>query len=674
MQKLINDSEEILLEITSPRNLYYDLGLKRMFENLFQSGWIGKLELKNRVIKAPQWTHLATRDGLVSDRLVRYYQEVARGGTALIIVEFSFVDNKASRMGACQLGVADDRYLPGLSRLAQAIKSNGARAALQIAHCGRHRRLGNRPIKAPSRIPSEDCRVSSRVVAEELTFAEIQEIISAFADATRRAQRAGFDMVEVHGAHGYLITEFLSPRTNQRTDVYGGSLENRMRFLLEIVANVRKNVGPDYPVGVRLSGTEYEPNGVMIEDTIQVARALGEKGVNVVHISSGNKHQWLMRESPMSIPPAPSVWAAEAVKKSVGIPVVASGSITTPELAEDILKKGKADFVALGRPLFADPYWIKKAQAGRPEDIAPCIRCNDGCTYRLVGRYNKGVLCTVNVALGREDELSITPAKSLRQIAVVGGGPAGLEAARVGALRGHDVTLYEKRQLGGALNEASVPEFKPDLRRLLKYFTTQMDKLKIKVIHEEATVETIKNGGFDAVIVAAGGTPIRLNVPGADKPLVSGALDVLSGKVRVRQRVLMVGGGMVGTETGLFLAEQGKEVTFVEMLDELMADVGLLDRIVYEGRLAKQKVTIHTGKRVETILGQGVVIIDKQGKREEILADNVVVAIGFAPQTTLVEQLKKETRLKVYAVGDCVRPRRIFDAIHEGFMVAFGIR
>lgn len=445
-----------------------------------------------------------------------------------------------------------------------------------------------------------------------------------------------------------------------------------MRFLLQVVRDIRRKVGADFPLSVRLSGTEYEPDGIMIEDTIEVAKALEKLGVDAIHISGGNYHQRVQRTSTMSLPLGLMVWAAEAVKKEVGIPVIASNSIHTPELAEDILGKGQADFVALGRPLLADPYWPQKAREGRPEDIVPCIRCNEGCFYRGIAQSN-AIRCAVNIALGREDEFSISPAKVSKKVAVVGGGPAGMEAARVCALSGHDVTLYERRQLGGALIEASAPEFKPDLRRLLSYFTTQIDKLKIKVIRQEATLNTIKNGSFDVVIVAVGGTPIKLDVPGMDKPIVSGALEVLNGKAHVGQRVLIVGGGMVGTETGLFLAEQGKEVIFVEVLDEFMNGVGSLDQIVYQERLAKQKVTVHTGKRVETILDKGAVIVDRYGRREEVLVDSIVVAIGLAPQPTLAEELEKEAGLEVYVVGDCVSPRKIFDAIHEGYLAAYSL-
>ncbi|MFC1965170.1 FAD-dependent oxidoreductase [Chloroflexota bacterium] len=645
--------------------------MNRMFPKLFEWGGIGGLELKNRIIKAPQHTGLAARDGSVTERQIRHYKEIARGGTGLVIVDFAFVDNKGSQGVVCQTGVSEAEHIPGLSLLAHAIQAYGAKAALQIAHMGRERLLGP-PIKAPSRMPPEDTDHGNNPEPEELTIKEIQELVSAFGDAARRAQIAGFNMVEIHGAHGYLITTFLSPRTNKRTDLYGGSRENRMRFLLEIIKDIRQKVGQDFPLGVRLSGTEYEPDGIMIEDTIALSEMLEKLGVDVVHISGGNYHQTIQRVTPMSIPPGPMIWMAEAVKKEVGIPVIASGSITTPELANEILENGKADFVALGRPLLADPHWPQKAKEGRPEDIVPCIRCNEGCLYRGI-ELTGVVSCTVNVALGKEDEFAITPVKHSKKVAVVGGGPAGIEAALVCTLRGHEVVLYEKRKLGGALLEASFPEFKSDLRRLISYFVTQIEKLELKVIYEEANVNTIINGGFDAAIVATGGTPITLDVPGINKPIVTTALEVLNGRARVGRRVLVVGGGLVGTEVGLFLAEQGREVILIEMLNNFMIGVGARDRMVYEERLARQNVTIYTGTRLEAVLDKGAIVAKANEKREEILVDSVVIAVGFAPQTELSNQLKSQTSLDIYTIGDCLGPRRIFDAIHEGFIAGYSI-
>ena len=643
----------------------------KMFPKLLQRGRIGRMGLNNRIIKAPTETHLSAPDGSVTERLIRHYKEVARGGVGLVIVEYAWIDNTASKASSCQLGIADNQYIAGLSLLARAIQNEGAKAGLQLAHCGRQKFLGAPPIKAASPVPWEELylRFGTAAIPEELTLEEIQEIIEAFSDAAKRVMTAGFDMVEIHGAHGYLITNFLSPRTNKRTDWYGGSLKNRMRFLVEIVRGVRAKVGANFPLSVRLSGTEYEPDGVMIEDTIETAKTLEKLGVDVIHVSGGNHHQELYETSPMGMPLGIHVWAADTIKKAVQTPVIASGSITTPELAEGILAQNKADFVSLGRPLWADPYWPQKAKEGRPEDIRPCIRCNDGC-LRRGSAPSRAILCTVNTAVGDEEEFTITPAEHPKKVAVVGGGPAGMEAARVCTLRGHEVTLYEKRKLCGALIEASIPEFKTDLKQLMSYFITQIEKLKIKVIYNAATIDIIKNGNFDALIVAVGGAPITLDVPGINEPIVATALEVLRGKATLGQTVHIVGGGLVGTEVGLFLAEQGKEVIFTTRQDDLMTDLTFYDRLFYEQRLAKQKVTTYTGKRLERVLDGGTIVVDGYGNRQEILADSIVINAGFTPQTALIEQFEKETGTEVYAVGDCVSPRVIFEAVHEGHLAA----
>lgn len=640
------------------------------FPRLFEPGKIGSMKLKNRIVKAPQHTGLAAPDGSVTERLIRYYKEVALGGAGLIIIEYSWIDYDASRAAPCQVGVADMNHIAGLSLLAETIQANGAKAALQIAHAGAHRRLRMPPIKAPSRVPWELLRGTGLPAPQELTFEEIQGIVKSFGDAAKRVQIAGFDMVEIHGTHGYLIQQFLSPRTNKRTDWYGGSLENRMRFLLEVVEDVRSKVGPSYPVSVRVGGIDYESNELATYDeAIEVAKRLEKSGVNVLNVSGGGNYQVSNVVSQPLVPLATNVWAAEAIKKEVSLPVIVCGSITNPKLAEEILEAGKADYIALARPLFADPYWPKKAKEGRPEDIRPCIRCNDGCIARS-DRQGKAIRCTVNVALGREEEFKISPAESPKKIAIVGGGPAGMEAAIVCTLHGHDVTLYEKRKFGGVLNEASIPEFKADLRLLIKYYATQMKKLKVKVINKEATLNIIKRGGFDTVIVATGGSPLIPNVPGTDNAIVSGALEVLNGEKKLGKKVIIIGGGIVGTEVGLLLAEQGREIIFVEMLDEFMNGVLPDEKPAYKERLNKQKVSVYTGKRLESVHDKGVIVIDRYGKREEILADSVVIAAGFTPNRHLIEQLESETDLEVYEAGDCIEPRRIFDAIHDGHLVA----
>jgi 2,4-dienoyl-CoA reductase-like NADH-dependent reductase (Old Yellow Enzyme family)/thioredoxin reductase len=644
--------------------------MQASFPRLSEPGWIGNVRLKNRVLKAPQHTGLANPDGSITDRLLRYYREVASGGVGMVIVEYAWVDDDASSASPCQLGIAGMHHVPGLSLLAQTIQASGAKAAIQISHAGRQRFTLDKP-KAASSVPWEELYAAGCPAPDALTFEEILEIVKAFGQAAKRAQAADFDMVEIHACHGYLISNFLSPRTNKRTDWYGGSLENRMRFLLDLIAEIKCQVGPEYPVCVRLSGTDYEPDGTTIEETIELSRRLETMGVAAIHVSGGNHHQTIHEVSPMGMPLARNVWAAEAVKKHVKIPVIASGSINLPDLAEKILADGKGDFIGLGRPLWADPEWPRKAIEGRPEDIRPCIRCNDGCLARG-DHLAKTVSCSVNVAVCREDLFKIVPAEEPKNVAVVGGGPAGMEAARVCALKGHRVTLYEKRELGGALLEASIPEFKaPDLRPLIAYFTTQLDKLGINVVREEATPGAIRDAGFDAVIVAAGATALALeDVPGITAENVTSASHVLHGEARLGQTVAVIGGGIVGTEVGLFLAEQGKEVVFVEMLDTFMNNITFDEKLVYEGRFDGLKVSVHTGKRLEAVTDDGVTVVDRFGRKTKILVDSVVLAAGFRPNRELIDSLMADPKLRVFEAGDCVTPRKIFDAIHDGHIAA----
>ena len=644
--------------------------MKTMFPRLSEPGCIGNIRLKNRMIKAPQHTGLSNPDGSVTERMLRYYRDVASGGVSMVIVEYAWIDNDASRASPCQLGISSVDHVPGLSLLAQTIQANGAKAAIQISHAGRQRFTLAKP-KAPSTVPWEEIYAQGCPAPDVLTFDEILQIVKSFGLAAKRAQIADFDMVEIHACHGYLISNFLSPRTNKRTDWYGGSLENRMRFLLEAITEIKCQVGPEYPVCVRVSGIDYEPDGTTIEETIELCKRLEALGVAAIHMSGGNHHQTIHEVSPMGMPLAYNVWAAEAVKKALKIPVIASGSITSPELAEKILSDGKGDFIGLGRPLWADPLFPQKALEGRPEDVRPCIRCNDGCLARG-DHLAKTIQCSVNVAVCREEEFKITKTEQSKKVAVVGGGPAGMEAARVCALKGHQVTLFEKRELGGALIEASIPEFKaPDLKPLIQYLSTQIKKLKIKLVNKEATVQTIKNGGFDAVIVAAGAIPLTLaDVPGIESARVTSAVQVLQGKAKVGQKVIVIGGGIVGTEVGLFLAEQGKEVVFVEMLDTFMNNITFDEKLVYEQRFRNLKTSVHTGKRLERVTGQGIIVMDRYGARTTLTADTLVLAAGFTPNRGLIEDLKKESNIQVFEVGDCVKPRKIFDAIHEGHLAA----
>lgn len=653
---------------------------QQSFPKLMEPGKIGNVAVKNRVVSSPMITGYATRDGMVTERLLKFYEEKAKGGVGLIIVEYTYIDLKASISAHCQLGAYDDTCIIGLAQLAEVMQQNGAKTCVQIEHCGRQKFIGTHPMVAPSRVPWEELVAMGGVIPTELSIEEIHEIMEAFGDAARRVKQAGFDMVEIHGAHGYLITNFLSPHTNRRTDMYGGSLKERMRFGLEVAENVRKKVGPDFPVGIRLSGTEYIDNGVMIEDTTAFAKELEKIGINVFHISGGNHHTMHCQVVPSNQPLAFNVWAAEAVKKEVSVPVIASGSITSPDLAESILKEGKADFIGLARPLLADPLFPKKASEGRTEEIRPCIRCNQGCLNKGI-MAGKSLMCSVNIALGREERFARLQyeendfAPKPKKVCVVGGGPGGMEAARIAALRGHQVTLFEKQgRLGGALLEASVPEFKSDLRPLIDYLSNQLKKLKVNVnLKKEITAREIVEGNPDAVIVAIGSKPSMPEVPGIKKGHVLNGLDVLRGK-EVENKVIIIGGGMLGSELALFLAEKGKEVILTTRQKQIGYDMEIAHFIVLMNRLAKAKVQIHTQQLLQEVTDGGVIMLDlaRLGEKVELKGDQVVIMGGLQSSTQLYQELKAKG-LTVHAIGDCVQPRGIHEAIYEGHLAALSI-
>ena len=644
--------------------------MSKLFPHLFTPGKIGSLTLKNRIMKAPQSSGMSNMDGTVSERLVRYYRQQAAGGAGMIIVEYAYVDDIGAKSAHCHLGISNNEHIPGLAWLAENIREQGAVPAIQIEHCGRQKFLGTQPICAPSAIPWPKLwdQYGVQAVPHVLTIEEIQDIVHAFGDAALRAKQAGFELVEIHGAHGYLLTNFFSPTTNHRTDLYGGSLENRMRIYVEIVRDVRKKVGPDFPVTIRLSGTDYEPDGFPIEDTIELAKVLEKEGIDAFHISGGDHHTMIHQVSPMAIDVCHNVWAAEAIKKVVHVPVIASGSITLPEYAEEIIASGKGDFVGLGRPLWADPEWPLKAMEDRPEDIRPCIRCNEGCLERTFFNF-KAITCAVNPTISREGELDLKPAANPRKIAVVGGGPAGMEAARVCKLRGHEVTLFEEKELGGLLHEASVPEFKSDIRPLCKYLITQIEKLGIPVEHKKATAADL--AGYDAVICATGSRPILPGVPGIDKPGVMDALEVLNGARKPEGRIAVIGGGLVGTETALHLAEQGMHTTLVEMLPKIMNGVAATDQLAYSERIAKADMEVCTGTRLVSI-GDGEITVSDHTGTHTIPADSVIIAIGLKAQDSLYGELCAQGK-EAYLVGDAVHPGKIFDAFHTAYRVAWKI-
>lgn len=635
------------------------------YPTLFSPCKIGNVTIKNRICKAPQTTGLSHMDGSVSSRLVRCYEDLARGEVGMVIVEYAYVDRDCSKSASNQLGICDNEYIVGLGWLADTLKNLDCVPCIQIEHCGRQRFLGP-PMKSasPNPWPLMYQRYGRAAIPAELTLDEIDQLVEDFGKAALRAKTAGFEVVEIHGAHGYLITNFLSPFTNQRRDWYGGSRENRFRFLEQVFTRCKEYVGEDFPIIVRLSGTDYEPDGMTIEDTIYYAQRLEALGCAAIDVSGGDHHQMVHQVTPMQLSRGHNVWAAKAIKQAVSIPVFATGSITQPDYAEEILSSGIADFISMGRPLLADPYWAKKAMEGRAEDISPCIRCNEGCLDRG-NHLGKSINCTMNPTLGFEDALAIRPAEVKRRVAVVGGGPAGLKAADTAALRGHEVTLFEKRALGGYLHEASYPEFKADIRDALKYLVTQVNKHGVKVVEKEAGPEDLT--GFDAVIVATGTTPAGLPVPGADGANVTLAVDALKeGGPRPDGEVVVIGGGLIGVETAvLFSQRPDTHVTILEMLPQIMNGCSDCDHIVYSEMIEQNGVTVHTGCRV-TAIGPGGVTFEEKGRTQTVAADHVFLATGMKPRRALFEALQA-AGVRVFNVGDSLVPGKIYDAIHTGY-------
>ena len=645
--------------------------MSKLFPHLFTPGKIGSLTLKNRIMKAPQSSGMSNMDGTVSERLVRYYRQQAAGGAGMIIVEYAYVDDIGAKSAHCHLGISNNEHIPGLAWLAENIREQGAVPAIQIEHCGRQKFLGTQPICAPSAIPWPKLwdQYGVQAVPHVLTIEEIQDIVHAFGDAALRAKQAGFELVEIHGAHGYLLTNFFSPTTNHRTDLYGGSLENRMRIYVEIVRDVRKKVGPDFPVTIRLSGTDYEPDGFPIEDTIELAKVLEKEGIDAFHISGGDHHTMIHQVSPMAIDVCHNVWAAEAIKKVVHVPVIASGSITLPEYAEEIIASGKGDFVGLGRPLWADPEWPLKAMEDRPEDIRPCIRCNEGCLERTFFNF-KAITCAVNPTISREGELDLKPAAKPRKIAVVGGGPAGMEAARVCKLRGHEVTLFEEKELGGLLHEASVPEFKSDIRPLCKYLITQIEKLGIPVEHKKATAADL--AGYDAVICATGGSAVHPKAFSGEN--VCTVTDILTGNVKVKDKqVAVIGSGMTGLETSELLVSQGNHVTIVEMAPRIAPGAYFQHVDDAMPKLQAAHTVFMVGQKLLAVHQDSIELENVDtGSKTMVPCDQVVLSLGVRPENGLYESIKSSFS-RVYNIGDSNKIGRIHNATEAAYQLAMSL-
>ncbi|MBA4422552.1 MAG: NADH:flavin oxidoreductase [Syntrophus sp. (in: bacteria)] len=649
------------------------------YPTVFQPCRIGSLTLKNRLAMSQMTMNYATEEGMVTDQLIAYYTERAKGGVGLIFVEgTSFTPE--GRGYVRQIALASRKHVDGLKKLTDAIHGlkNDTRIFLQIHHAGGRassKITGIQPV-APSAVPAYPGAEMPRALTRE----EVSGLIDAHVEAAVRAREAGFDGLDIHCAHGYLVPSFFSPMTNQRTDEYGGDLAGRTRFLTETIRGIRKELGKGFPLTIKISGDEYIEGGLGINAMIAIARLAEEAGIDGLIVSAGtvggkkiedlNEAHKVMRTLPMMTKPGCLVPIAAEFKNALQIPVITVGRINTIALAEEILSQGKADITAIGRPLLADPELPRKAAEGREEETRPCIACNEGCYKRILGQLD--ICCSVNPALGREADPAVPKASAAKRILVVGAGPAGMEAAFRARERGHDVTLIDRgARPGGQLLLAAVPPGRQEINRFTDYLTGRLTRSGVKVIlNEEVSPAFVESLKPDTVILATGARPCMLAVPGLPAAQRVTAWDALSGKPVSSGPWLIVGAGLVGCETADLLSDRGEKVTLVEILPEIACDADKDTKAYFDIRFQNKGVKVYTGASLVRMEGQ-TAIIRRDDEEIRIEAETVVFSVGSRPEDALSDQLTA-AGIEVIKAGDCVKPGRILDSVREGFLA--GIR
>jgi 2,4-dienoyl-CoA reductase-like NADH-dependent reductase (Old Yellow Enzyme family)/thioredoxin reductase len=653
---------------------------------LFQPLTIGTLELKNRIILPAMHLNMC-RDYQVTEQLLAFYAERATGGAGLIICGYASIDQRSAN--SMHIGAHDDSCIQGLKRLAQTIQEAGACAAVQINHAGRYNHsslnCGQQPV-APSAVPSTLTGETPR----ELTEAEIEELIEAFAAAAKRVAAAGFDAVELLAGTGYLISSFLSPLTNRREDGWGGSREKRMRFGLEVVKAVKQV--SDLPLIVRLNGNDFMPQGIGREAQQEFAVALVTAGADALSINVG-WHEAQMPQIVTKVPRGAFAYLARGIHDQVSVPVIAGHRINDPEIARELIEAGWCDAIAMGRALIADPQLPNKARQGQESDIVHCVACGQGC-FDALFRF-RHVECLCNPRAGHELEAPVSAGQS-RRVLVVGGGAGGMMAALGAVHQGHQVTLCESGpRLGGQLQLAGVAPGREEFVVLADDLSRQVARVGVEIrLGQRVDVEVLQELAPERVILATGGRPQAPHIPGCDLPQVVQAWELLEGRVKTGRRVVVIGGGAVGIETALLLAEQGtlpaeslkfllvhhaeepeelyrlattgsKQVTLVEKLDRLGGNFGKTTRWTMLQDLKRFGVTSRTGVKVEEITAAGVVVEGATG-RELIAADTVVLATGTRADNPL-QEVCEQLGIPYQVIGDAAQPAMAFDAVHQGW-------
>lgn len=638
---------------------------------LFQKGKIGNLELPNRMLMTAMVTNYCAEDGKPTERFIAYHEARARGGIGLESTGACYV-TMADRGFPNQAGMQQDENIPAWREFTNRIHAAGGKCSTQLYHAGRQTSTDatGLPLEAPSAIP---CPLMGGMPVE-LTVERIHEIVREYGEAARRAKEAGFDAVEIHGAHGYLINEFQSPYSNKRTDEYGGSVENRERFPLEVLRSVRAAVGPDFPIIYKVSAEEGVEGGLTIEDTCEFAKKLVANGASAILTSRAVYENVQYQIPPAYEDLALNVENAAKIKKAINnaIPVSVVGRIRGYEMAEEILESGKADFITMGRPLLCDPELPNKMKEGRFDEIHECLSCNQGCADFLLA--GKPITCMLNPVTGHEYETDLSPVANPKAVLVLGGGAGGMECARIAATRGHKVTLVEKSdRLGGQMNYAKLPPHKELIGKYIDFQSRELKRLGVDVkLNTTMTADEVKAFGADEVVLTVGSSPAELNVPGADGKNVVTAREALTG-ADVGKNVAVIGGGLVGIETAEYLVERGHNVTIVEMQSDIGMDMGTISKMSMLEHYGKRDDFNYVTNAKLTAINPDSVTVERDGKSETLGGiDTVVMAVGSKPDSELKDALDK-AGVAYHTAGDVNKVGQIVHAVREAFDIAMGI-
>jgi len=672
---------------------------KIVFKNLFTPIQIGNMTVANRVVHVPTDISTGDSDGAVNDRVIAYHEEVAKGGTGLIIVGASTPDRETGRPTVTCLSVDADYYIPGLHRLAHGMQKHGAKCAVQIQHPGRQAAYPRKnQISCSDMISDLPGSAGHEVIyagdsahgkiAREMTVEEVYDLIEKFAEGAWRVQQAGFDAVELHAAHGYLIAQFMSPYTNKRIDRFGGTLTGRMRFPLEIVDRIKRKCGPDFPVMVRYSGEEWMPGSRDIEESKEIAKMFEAAGVAALDISAGIFDAPGPTMDPMYYDEGWNTYSAEAIKSVVSIPVITSHTLRSPEYCDKIVGEGKTDMVGLSRQLVADPYWASKAKAGKPDEIRKCISCLVGCWKESL-MIKREMRCAINPATGDTRFLDIQPAKKSLKVAVIGGGIAGMEAARIATLKGHKVTIFEKdNELGGILRTCCMVPAKQKMKWYMDWIRRQIAELGVEVkLNTDAAKQDLKK--FDVVLAGTGAKTVVPDIPGADKAVKFEDVMVCGRKnceywpkegkkkaVETGKKVIVWGNHYAASDTAEALAQRGKEIIIVTEDSEFCPDIEPIHKEVMkmrfaggngqglEGNPVKIPVDIRIKTTVLEIKKGAAVLMNDKFEKETINVDTVVLA-KTAPDDELFRKLR-DSGLKIQNMGDSRIVKNVRNAMTDG--------